>query len=100
MTTLYNKKKMMEYRRNQEDTPCEPFDYFMKNIRRYFPDEFPKNFNNKVQQFEPRSDWRQKKPVFENNTTSDEPKKQFPLWMKKTYSDNLSEEERNRLTKQ
>src|SRR5271170_5397226 len=100
MTTLYNKKETMEYRRNQEDTPCEPFDYFMKNIRKYFPDEFPKKVNNKTRQFEPHSDWRRKKLLFENNTTSDEPKKRFPLWTKKTYSDIPSEEEGNRLMKQ
>ena len=75
MTTLYNMKKDMRHRENKEDSPCEPFDYFMKNIRKYFHDEFPENVNNKVRQFEPHSDWRQKKLVFENNTTSDKPKK-------------------------
>jgi hypothetical protein len=75
MTTLYTVKKQMEHRGNKEDSPCEPFDYFMKNIRKYYPDEFPENVNNKTRQFELHSDWRQKKLVFENDTTSDKPKK-------------------------
>src|SRR5271170_6124379 len=93
----------MNWLGKKEDAPHKPFDYFRKDIRKFsFPDEPPKNVDNKARQFGSQPNWRQRKFVFENRSTSDEPKKRFPLWMMKnnTNPDELSDEERFQLMKE
>ena len=94
---------LLNYLTKKEDAPHEPFNYPRKNIRESsFPDNSPKNVDNRTRQFGFQSNWRQRKPILENGSTSDEQKKRFPLWMKENdaNSDKLSEEERTLLMKE
>src|SRR5271170_7615690 len=100
MQVLLNYMNCLE---KKEDALHEPFDYFRKDIRKFsFPDEPPKNVDNNARQFGSQPNWRQRKSIFENRSTSDEPKKRFPLWIEKNHTnpDELSNEERTRLMKE
>src|SRR5271163_2797660 len=91
--------KEMEHRRfmqktlnhmMKEDSSLEPFDYFMKNIRKFlFLDETPENNNDRTLRFG-------------SQRTPKQTVKRIPSWTKNnnTNSDELSEEERNRLMKE
>src|SRR5277367_6351498 len=95
----------------KEDLSPEPYEYFRKNIRKYlFPEETPKNVDNKARQFrtQPFRSWRtpkQMNPELKDKPITDEFKKQVLLLMKKsnqnhTNLDNLSNKERTRLMKE
>src|SRR5277367_1482578 len=95
----------------KEDLSPELYEYFRKNIRKYlFPEETPKNVDNKARQFrtQPFRSWRtpkQMNPELKDKPITDEFKKQVLLLMKKsnqnhTNLDNLSNKERTRLMKE
>src|SRR5277367_1378986 len=95
----------------KEDLSPEPYEYFRKNITKYlFPEETPKNVDNKARQFrtQPFRSWRtpkQMNPGSKDKPITDEFKKRVLFLMKNSNQnhmnfDDLSNEERTRLMKE